>query len=74
MRNATGVKGDVRVYGWVVAVRFGILPRCHDGAEAMEFPWKTLKRISSRITGRDSNRARVVYDLTPKPPGTIEFE
>ena len=71
--KATGVKGDIREYNWIVAVR---MVESLDAmtASVPEIPFTLLKRISKRITSEVPNVARVVFDITDKPPATIEFE
>lgn len=73
LEKGTGVKGDVRVHGWIIAVR-AVQSRDGMTAGAMELPWDILRKIESRITSEISSVSRVLYDITPKPPGTIEFE
>ena len=71
--KGTGVKGDNRVHGWIVSVR-SVESRDGMTARAQQLDWDTLQRIQSRITGTSPSVARVVYDVTHKPPATIEYE
>lgn len=71
--RGTGVKGDERVHGWIVVVR-AVESRDGMTAQAIDLDWETLQRIQSKITGTLPNVARVAYDVTHKPPATIEYE
>ncbi|MEA3255317.1 MAG: glutamine-hydrolyzing GMP synthase [Candidatus Altiarchaeota archaeon] len=71
--KTVGVQGDVRTYKNTVALR---IVQSVDGMTAnfAEIPYDVLERISTRITNEIPEVNRVVYDLTHKPPGTIEWE
>jgi GMP synthase (glutamine-hydrolysing) len=69
----TGVKGDNRIHGWIIGVR-AVNSRDGMTADPLEIPFDHLMRIGSRITADIPSVARVVYDISAKPPATIEYE
>ncbi len=71
--QSVGVMGDERTYDYAVALR-AVNTVDFMTAEAAEIPYEVLKKVMGRIINEVKGVNRVMYDLTSKPPGTIEFE
>ena len=71
--KTTGVVGDERKYGETIAVR-ALESKDTMTADWSRLPYEVLQRISERITTEVFEVVRVVYDITTKPPGTMEWE
>jgi GMP synthase (glutamine-hydrolysing) len=71
--RSVGVAGDVRRYGFVLALR-AVISRDGMTADAYPFRAEDLLEISALITNRVPEIGRVVYDVSSKPPATIEWE
>ena len=71
--RSVGVIGDMRTYGYTVALRC-VTTDDFMTVDWTRIPFDVLEKASSRITGEVSGINRVVYDITSKPPATVEWE
>ena len=71
--RSVGVMGDERTYDYAIALR-AVNTIDFMTAESAEMPYAVLNKVMNRIINEVKGVNRVFYDLTSKPPGTIEFE
>lgn len=71
--RSVGVMGDGRTYDYTIALR-GVTTSDFMTADWARIPYDVLAKVSSRIINEVKNVNRIVYDITSKPPATIEFE
>lgn len=71
--RSVGVMGDARTYGYTIALRC-VTTDDFMTAEWTRLPYEVLEKASSRITNEVGGISRVVYDITSKPPATVEWE
>ena len=71
--KTVGVKGDERSYEWAVSLR-AVVSEDAMTADWVEFPWELLRKISNEILNNVPGINRVFYDLSTKPPASIELE
>ena len=71
--RTVGVMGDARTYGWTIALR-AVSTDDFMTAEWTRLPYEVLESASSRITNEVPGVSRVVYDISSKPPATVEWE
>jgi GMP synthase (glutamine-hydrolysing) len=71
--RTVGVMGDGRTYAYPIVLR-AVTSQDAMTADFARLPWEVLERISTRVVGEVPGVNRVAYDITSKPPGTIEWE
>jgi len=71
--RSVGIQNNARTYGYIIALR-AVKSTDFITAEYIHIPHDLLMKISERITSEVPDVSRIVYDITNKPPGTVEFE
>ncbi|MDR0297371.1 MAG: glutamine-hydrolyzing GMP synthase [Streptococcaceae bacterium] len=71
--RSVGVMGDGRTYDYTIAIR-AITSIDGMTADFAKLPWELLQKVSNRIVNEVANVNRIVYDVTPKPPATVEWQ
>ena len=71
--RSVGITDNARSYGYILALR-AVKTEDFMTAEYVHMPYSLLSKVSERITSEVPNISRVVYDITNKPPATVEFE
>ena len=71
--KSVGVKNGARTFGYVIAIR-AISTQQFVKAGIVELPFKFVTKVAEKIATKVKGANRVVWDITPKPPATIEWE
>jgi len=71
--RSVGVMGDERTYDYTIALR-GVTTTDFMTADWAKIPYDVLEKVSNRIVNEVKHVNRIVYDITSKPPATIEWE
>ena len=71
--KSVGVMGDGRTYDWAIVLR-SVTTKDFVTADWSRIPYEVLDKVSSRIVNEVPHVNRILYDITSKPPSTVEFE
>ncbi len=71
--RVTGIHNDTGTVGEIIALRIVEISKDSLEARPSKIPWGKIEKITKRLLNEIPGVTRVLYDVTPKPPGTIEF-